>query len=154
MSFLPWNLPMNSPYHILQKSSVVQHSKFDQLMSGLGQNEKVSQRAFLDRCTPESGHCSARFAWQKSAISGLMHRSKSVFIRSPRRRRGCGMAPGGARAAKVIKEANIYVRTCGHRRTYVGYSLTRKSEVGFRGQTGNHHGEGGAERAIADPRSL
>src|SRR5262245_212863 len=29
--------------------------------------------------------------------------------------------------------------------------LTRKSEVGFRGQTGNHHGEG---RAIADPRSL
>jgi hypothetical protein len=77
-----------------------------------------------------------------------------AFVHHVARRRGCGMAPGGARAAKVIKEANIYVRTCGHRRTYVGYSLTRKSEVGFRGQTGNHHGEGGAERAIADPRSL
>jgi hypothetical protein len=45
--------------------------------SAMGQNEKVSQRAFLDRCTPESRHCSARLARQKSATTGLMHRSKS-----------------------------------------------------------------------------
>jgi hypothetical protein len=42
----------------------------------LGQNEKVSQRAFLDRCTPESGHCSARLARQKGASFGLMHCNK------------------------------------------------------------------------------
>jgi hypothetical protein len=36
-------------------------------MSEVGQNEKVSQRAFLDRCTPESGHCSARLPRQKGA---------------------------------------------------------------------------------------
>ncbi len=34
-----------------------------------GQNEKVSQRAFLDRCTPESRHCSARLARQKGAMT-------------------------------------------------------------------------------------
>jgi hypothetical protein len=41
-------------------------------MSQLGQNEKVSQRAFLDHCTPESGHCSARLARQKSAIKSCV----------------------------------------------------------------------------------
>ena len=62
------------------------------------------------------------------------------------------MAPGGARAAKVIKEANIDVRPDVRPLPLLRrLLLTRKSEVGFRGQTGNHHGEG---RAIADPRSL
>src|SRR6476660_9497024 len=32
----------------------------NQSESGPGQNEKVSQRAFLDRCTPESGRCFER----------------------------------------------------------------------------------------------
>jgi hypothetical protein len=41
----------------------------ESLMSQMGQNEKVSQRAFLDRCTTESGHCSARVARQKGARS-------------------------------------------------------------------------------------
>lgn len=31
------------------------HSEIARAMTGWGQNEKVSQRAFLDRCTPESG---------------------------------------------------------------------------------------------------
>jgi hypothetical protein len=45
------------------------------LMSESGQNEKVSQRAFLDRCTPESGlgfDCDERQAY------GLMQRSKMM----------------------------------------------------------------------------
>jgi hypothetical protein len=33
----------------------VHHSKLGRPTSAVGQTEKVSQRAFLDRCTPESG---------------------------------------------------------------------------------------------------
>ena len=42
----------------------------NQSESGPGQNEKVSQRAFLDRCTPESGRCFERGERQLRATSG------------------------------------------------------------------------------------
>ena len=32
------------------------------------------------RCTPESGHCGARLACPLCAISGLMHRSKTISL--------------------------------------------------------------------------
>jgi hypothetical protein len=49
-------------------------------MSGSGQNEKVSQRAFLDRCTPESGRGFDRYERQLRASSGLMHCSKAASL--------------------------------------------------------------------------
>ncbi len=46
----------------------------------IGQNEKVSQRAFLDRCTPESGHCSARLARQEGATTCREHLQQQQFV--------------------------------------------------------------------------
>ena len=45
-------------------------------MSQLGQNEKVSQRAFLDRCTPESGRSFERGERQLRARKRHMQCSK------------------------------------------------------------------------------
>src|SRR6266511_1635208 len=58
------------------------------------------------------------------------------------------------RASKRSKAAGLaHVRTRGHVCTYVGYSLTRRSEVRF-GDKPESTTTKGAERAIADPRSL
>ena len=75
-------------------------------MTAWGQNEKVSQRAFLDRCTPESGHCSARLARQKSAKSGreqAQHGSAYSITSSARARKDSGIA--SARLDPVAHEA-------------------------------------------------
>ncbi len=51
-----------------------------QPMSGSGQNEKVSARAFLDRCTPESGRSFERGERQLRARKQHMHRSKQRLL--------------------------------------------------------------------------
>jgi len=60
-------------------------------MSQLGQNAKASQRAFLDRCTPESGRSFERGERQLRAITGREQmQQQAVYegrvIRGPRRR--------------------------------------------------------------------
>jgi hypothetical protein len=48
-------------------------------MADLGQTEKVSQRAFLDRCTPESGRSFERGERQLRANSCREHVQQRVF---------------------------------------------------------------------------
>ena len=60
-------------------------------VSLVGQNEKASQRAFLDRCTPESGRSFERGERQLRAKTGREQMQQHAVtegrvIRSPRRR--------------------------------------------------------------------
>ena len=53
-------------------------------MSELGQNEKVSQRAFLDRCTPESGRSFAPRRTAAPCHKATYAVQQTASIRSPR----------------------------------------------------------------------
>ena len=53
------------------------HSEIARAMTGWGQNEKVSQRAFLDRCTSESGRSFERGERQLRARTGCEQSQQS-----------------------------------------------------------------------------
>jgi hypothetical protein len=62
---------------------------FEPTMSGMGQTEKSSVRAYVFRFALELGHCSMPSACLKGANIGLMHRSNrpSYSITLPAQRR-------------------------------------------------------------------
>ncbi len=55
----------------------MRHSEIARAMTGWGQNEKVSQRAFLDRCTSESGRSFERGERQLRARTGCEQSQQS-----------------------------------------------------------------------------
>src|SRR6266487_5826298 len=63
------NHTAHARFDALLENCVFYISRMYEFLHSQSQNEKVSQRAFLDRCTPQSRHCSARLARQKGAMT-------------------------------------------------------------------------------------
>ena len=69
------------------------------LMTARGQNEKVSQRAFLDRCTPESGRSFERGERQLRASTGSVNLHSTI---ASAHRRTLHVSANGQRACEEL----------------------------------------------------